>query len=76
MTSYGHGDDFELGSSMNAAVSGYPDVSVPAGYVGELPIGISFFGGHWQDARMLSLAAAFEQANPVRHAPHYLPTAG
>jgi amidase len=76
LTTYGNGDDFVLGSSMNAAVAGYPDISVPAGYDGELPIGISFFGGHWQDARMLSLAAAFEKANPVRHAPHYLPTTG
>jgi amidase len=76
LTDYANGDAFELGSSMNAAVAGYPDVSVPAGYDGDLPIGISFFGGHWQDARMLSLAAAFEKANPVRHAPHYLPSTG
>ena len=73
VTSYGHGDDYELGSATPAAVAGYPNVSVPAGYSGELPVGVSFFAGRFADARVLSLAAAFEQAAPVRHAPKYLP---
>jgi amidase len=70
LTTYGHGDEgYELGSSTPAAVAGYPNVSVPAGYVGELPVGVSFFAGRWSDATVLSLAAAFEKAAPVRHAP-------
>jgi amidase len=74
-TTYGHGDDgFLLESSGPAAVSGYPNVAVPAGYAGELPIGISFFAGRWDDATVLALAAAYETANPVRHAPRYLPS--
>jgi amidase len=74
-TTYGHGDDgFELESSGPAAVSGYPNVAVPAGYAGELPIGVSFFAGRWQDASVLAFAAAYEAANPVRHAPRFLPS--
>ncbi|GHF70576.1 amidase [Amycolatopsis bartoniae] len=77
VTTYGRGDvGYELGSSTPAAVAGYPDASVPAGYAGELPLGISFFAGRWSDARVLSLAAAFEHADPVRHAPQFLPTVG
>ena len=76
VTTYGHGDDYVLGSATPAAVAGYPNVTVPAGYAGELPIGVSFFAGHWEDATVLSLAASFEQAHPVRQAPKYLPTLG
>ncbi|UJW30891.1 amidase [Saccharothrix sp. AJ9571] len=72
-TAYGEGDAFELGSSTPAAVAGYPNVSVPAGYAGDLPIGVSLFAGRWADADVLSLAAAFEDAAPVRRAPKYLP---
>jgi amidase len=77
VTTYGHGDvGYEIGSSTTAAVAGYPDASVPAGYTGELPLGLSFFAGRWSDAKVLSLAAAFEHADPVRHAPELIPTAG
>ncbi|WP_442785276.1 hypothetical protein [Amycolatopsis sp. H20-H5] len=65
MTTYGKGDvGYELGSSTTAAVAGYPDITVPAGYAGELPVGLSFFAGRWSDASVLSLAAAFEKAEP------------
>jgi amidase len=75
VTTYGEGDvGFLLESSGPAAVSGYPNVAVPGGYAGELPIGVSFFAGRWSDATVLALAAAYERANPVRHAPRYLPT--
>ena len=74
-TTYGNGDEgFLLESSGPAAVSGYPNIAVPAGYAGELPIGLSFMAGRWADAAVLALAAAYETANPVRHAPKYLPT--
>jgi len=73
-TTYGHGDDgFLLESSGPAAVSGYPNIAVPAGYAGELPIGVNFFAGRWDDATVLAIAAAYEAANPVRHAPKLLP---
>ena len=48
-------------SSTPAAVSGYPAVTVPAGFVGELPVGVSFMAGQWTDARVLAYAADFER---------------
>jgi len=75
-TDYATGDAFVLGSSTPAAVAGYPNVSVPAGFAGPLPIGVSFFAGRWADARVLALAAAFERAAPARRAPQFIPTIG
>ncbi|GLY37674.1 amidase [Amycolatopsis sp. NBRC 101858] len=75
-TDYAAGDAFVLGSSTPAAVAGYPNVSVPAGFAGPLPIGVSFFAGRWADARVLAFAAAFEHAAPARRAPAFLPTLG
>ncbi|MFE9750212.1 amidase family protein [Saccharothrix saharensis] len=68
------GDPAGLGSSTPAAVSGYPNVTVPAGFAGPLPIGVSFMAGHGADVTVLRFAAAFERAAPVRQAPAYLPT--
>jgi amidase len=75
----GVADDFGYGSSGPAAVAGYPNVTVPAGFSGPeetMPVGISFFGTRWEDAEMLDLAAAFETAVDARRAPGYLPTVG
>ncbi|WP_245614464.1 amidase [Actinokineospora inagensis] len=73
-TNYQAGDAYILGSSTPAAVAGYPATTVPAGYAGELPIGLTFFAAHWSDATTLTLAAAYEHANPIRHAPRFLAT--
>jgi amidase len=75
-TDYTAGDAFVLGSSTPAAVAGYPNVSVPAGYAGPLPIGVSFFAGRWSDATVLALAAAFERAHPAYRPPGFIPTIG
>jgi amidase len=75
-TDYETGDAFVLGSSGPAAVSGYPNISVPAGFAGPLPIGVSFFAGRWSDARVLSLGAAFERARDARQAPRFIKTIG
>lgn len=75
-TDYAAGDTFILGSSTPAAVAGYPNISVPAGFAGPLPIGVSFFAGRWSDATILSLAAAFERAQPARRAPQFIPSIG
>jgi amidase len=75
----GVADDFVYSTSGPAAVAGYPDVTVPAGFAGPqdaLPIGISFFGTRWADAEMLDLAYSFEQATHARRAPEFLPTVG
>jgi amidase len=71
------GDDFTnfVGSSSPAAVAGYPDLTVPAGYAhGVLPLGVSFFGGKWSEPTLIALAFAFEQASHVRKPPTFLPT--
>jgi amidase len=68
-------DHFGGGSSSTApAVAGYPHITVPAGDVFGLPIGLSFFGRAWSEATLLRLAFAFEQATHHRRAPRLLPT--
>jgi amidase len=58
-----------ISSSSLAAVAGYPAVTVPAGFVEGLPVGLSFFGAYMADAKLIGLAQAFEQASTVRIAP-------
>lgn len=60
-------------SSSPAAVSGYPNATVPAGFVGALPVGLSVTAGRGEDAKVLRFAAAFEQAADARRPPRYLP---
>ena len=57
-----NGDSYGGGSSGGAAVAGYPIVTVPAGFVHGLPVGISFFGRAWSEGKLIRLAYAFEQA--------------
>ncbi len=59
-----------------AAVAGYPHVTVPMGQVSGLPVGLSFFGTAWSDARLLALAADYEQRTGLRREPMFRPTAG
>lgn len=58
-----------------AAVAGYPHITVPAGFVAELPVGISFFGPAWSEPLLLKLAYAFEQATKARKRPGFAATA-
>ncbi|MFB8206435.1 amidase family protein [Streptomyces sp. NPDC056010] len=73
-TDCGRGDNDVIPSSTPAAVAGYPSLSVPAGFVGELPVGLLLMAGNHQDADLLSLGAAVEHRLDGRHAPRYLPT--
>jgi amidase len=70
-----NGDHFTGASSTPGAVAGYPHVSVPAGYVHGLPVGITFIGRAWSEATLIRLAYGFEQATKHRRVPGFLPTA-
>jgi amidase len=70
-----NGDHFTGSSSTPAAVAGYASVSVPAGYVFGLPVGISFIGRAWSEGTLIKLAFAYEQATRLRTPPRLLPTA-
>ena len=62
LTDYVLGDHYSIGTSSPAAVSGYPSITVPAGKVSGLPVGISLIGPAWSEPRLIALAHAFEHA--------------
>ena len=68
------GDCGVFESSSLAAVAGYPNITVPAGYVQGLPAGISFFGKAFTEGKLIKIAYAFEQATKARRVPQFLPT--
>lgn len=70
-----NGDSYRASSPTPAAVAGYPHVTVPMGFVFELPIGLSFFGRAWSEEALIRFAYAFEQASRARRPPRYLLTA-
>jgi amidase len=71
-----NGDHSAGGSSNAAAVAGYPNINVTAGFISGLPVGISFFGRAWSEPTLIRLAFAFEQTTKARQAPRFLSTIG
>jgi amidase len=69
-----NGDHAGGGSSNAAAVAGYPNITVPAGFILGLPVGVSFFGRAWSEPVLLKIAYGFEQAFKARRPPMFLPT--
>jgi amidase len=74
LTDLANGDHFTGGSSNAAAVAGYPNINVPAGFVFGLPVGISFFGRAWSEPTLIKIAYGFEQLTKARKPPRFLPT--
>jgi len=71
-----NGDHFTGGYSTASAVAGYPHITVPAGHVSGLPVGLSFFGGAYSEPTLIKLAYSFEQLTKHRRAPQFIPTLG
>jgi amidase len=71
LTDYINGDHYGGSFSSPAAVAGYPHVTVPAGFVAGLPVGISFVGTAWTEASLIGMAYAYEQASMRRRAPAF-----
>ena len=66
-----NGDRYTGGATSPAAVAGYPHITVPAGWLHGLPIGLSFFGRAWSEARLIGMAFDFEQETAVRKVPMF-----
>jgi amidase len=75
LVDYINGDCGEGGCSSPTAVAGYPHITVPAGFVHGLPVGISFFSTAYTEPILLRIAYLFEQATRLRQPPRFLPTA-
>ena len=67
----GDSPNWDLESTSPAAVAGYPHITVPAGFIRGLPIGLSFFAGAWQEGTLLRLAYAFERLSQARRPPQF-----
>jgi amidase len=74
LTDFYNGDSGGDSFTQPAAVSGYPHITVPAGFVHGLPCGISFVGTAWSEAKLIRIASAYEHATHHRRAPTYAPT--
>ena len=69
-----NGDSYTVSSSSPAAIAGYPNITVPMGYVDGLPVGISFFGRAWSEPLLIEIAYSYEQGTKYRKAPQFIPS--
>ena len=69
-----NGDKYYISTTVYAALSGYPNINVPMGFIGNVPVGISFYGRAWSEPLLLEIAYAYEQKTKHRKAPEFLIT--
>ena len=69
-----NGDKYYISSTVYAALSGYPNINVPMGFIGNVPVGISFYGRAWSEPKLLEIAYAYEQFTNHRDSPKFLLT--
>ena len=69
-----NGDKYYISTTVYAALSGYPNINVPMGFIGNVPVGISFFGRAWSEPLLLEIAYAYEQNTNHRKPPEFLVT--
>lgn len=72
-TNHDTGDTYILGTSSPAAISGYPNLSVPMGYIDGLPVGLSIYGRAWSEGVLLDIGHVYEQQTRHRQRPKYIP---
>jgi amidase len=68
-----NGDAYLVSSSSPAAISGYPNITVPMGFIEGLPVGISFFGRAWSEPLLIEMAYSYETGTKHRKAPGFIP---
>ncbi len=71
-TDHVNGDAYLVGSSSPAAIAGYPNITVPMGFIDGLPVGVSFFGRAWSEPVLIEIAYAYEQGTKHRKTPQFL----
>ena len=69
-----NGDKYYISTTVYAALSGYPNINVPMGFIGNVPVGISFYGRAWSEPLLLEIAYAYEQNTNHRKPPEFLVT--
>jgi amidase len=69
-----NGDKYYISTTVYAALSGYPNINVPMGFIGNVPVGISFYGRAWSEPLLLEIAYAYEQNTMHRKTPEFLVT--
>ena len=69
-----NGDNYYISTTVYAALSGYPNINVPMGLIGNVPVGISFYGRAWSEPKLLKIAYAYEQNTKYRKSPKFLLT--
>ena len=67
-----NGDKYYISTTVFAALSGYPNINVPMGFIDNVPVGISFYGKEWSEPKLIEMAYAYEQKTMHRKKPEFL----